>query len=355
MQNQFVDDENTWKYCFACGRENPIGLKLDFTYDGENVHSTFTPSRNYQGWGDMVHGGILYTLLDEVTAYAVLCNGVGSCVTAKSEVRFLHPAIVGKPIHIKAKVTKKTSRLVETTGALIGSDNTTLTEVNSLFAIRGHSNKAVLWDMDGVITDSGPFHYAAWQDVFGKRGIEFSLDEFHKLFGTRQDFIIRQVLGEDLPQKTVDLLSEQKERAYREKFYGHVKAHAGAMRLLSMLKQGSFKQALATSAPPENIDLVCNELHIDNYFDVIVAGSEVTESKPSPQIYLRAAEKLGVNPSDCTVIEDSPFGVRGAINAGMKCLAVATTHTVQELYEADKVIQSLEDIDLIGLLFRLNR
>jgi len=122
------------------------------------------------------------------------------------------------------------------------------------------------------------------------------------------------------------------------------------MKLLDTIKQGGFKLALASSAPRENIDLVNSELDLQRYFDCIISGRDVTESKPSPQIYLLAAEKLGAEAKDCVVIEDSPFGVKGAKAAGMKCLAIANTHPKQDLQEADMVVNSIENVDLITLL-----
>jgi len=350
----FIDDPDVWKYCFACGYDNPIGLKLLFSYDGEQVQAKFIPGRYHQGWGDIVHGGILYTLLDEATAYAVLCHGIGSCVTAKSQIRFVNPARIDKPILITARVTKTSSRLVETTGTLSLEDNTIIAECSSLFYVKGLTNKAVLWDMDGVITDSARFHFASWQEIFDSRGVKFSQADFTSLFGTRQDFIIRNVLGEKLSQHTIDELSQRKDRIYREKSRGNVRAFPGAIKLLHTVKDNNFKLALVTSAPRENIELIFSELNLEGVFNTVVSGSDVIESKPSAQIYLLAAERLGVKPENCTVIEDSPFGIEGAKKAGMKCLAVASTHTGQELQEADRVITSLEEIDLIGLLFKLS-
>ena len=110
--------------CFACGQDNPIGLKLLPVYDGEKVWAEFTAGELYQGWNNTVHGGILYTLLDELTAYAILCHGIDFGVTAKSEVRFKHVAPINEPIQISAWVTKLTKRLVETKGVLTLKDNT---------------------------------------------------------------------------------------------------------------------------------------------------------------------------------------------------------------------------------------
>ncbi|HXZ95020.1 MAG TPA: beta-phosphoglucomutase family hydrolase [Dehalococcoidia bacterium] len=353
MEIPKLDVEYTARFCFACSQDNPIGLKLKPVHDGEKVIAEFTPGKFHQGWGNAVHGGILYTLLDEVTAYAMLCHGIELGVTAKSEIRFKQVAPINEPIRASAWVTKLTRRLVETKGVLTLKDNTVIAEGNFLFYVWTKSKKAILWDMDGVIFDSYSFHFAAWQETFAKRGIEFTKEDFTKLFGTRNDFIVRSVMGKKLPERDAQIVAQEKEETFREKATGNIKPFPGVVRLLNSLKKGNFKLGLASSAPKENIDLVLSELNLAGIFDCVVFGQEVTESKPSPQIYLLAAEKLAAIPNDCVVIEDSPLGVKAAKAAGMKCLAITNTHPQQKLEEADRVVDSLENVDLITLLMRV--
>jgi beta-phosphoglucomutase family hydrolase len=347
------DVDCTARLCFACSQENPIGLKLTPIQEGERVTAEFTAGKYHQGWDNVVHGGILYTLLDEVTAYAMLCHGIEIGVTAKSEIRFKQVAPINEPIRASAWVTKLTRRLVETRGMLTLKDNTVIVDGDFLFYVWKHSRKAILWDMDGVISDSYSFHLAAWQQVFAKRGVKFTRKEFTQLFGTRNDFIIRTAMGRDLSDQDVEAVAQEKEETFRQKATGNVKAFPGVVNLLSALKRGSFGQALASSAPRENIDLVLDELDLKGTLDCIVSGQEASESKPSPQIYLLAAERLQAAPGDCVVIEDSPYGVSAAKTAGMKCVAVTNTHSPQALAEADRVVESLRDVDLITLLTRV--
>ncbi len=353
MEIPKLDTEYTTRLCFGCGENNPIGLKLKPVYDGEKVRAEFTPGEYHQGWDNATHGGILYTLLDEVAAYAILCRGIYFGVTAKSEVRFKHVAPTGEPIQISAWVTKMTKRLLETKGVLALKDNTIIAEGNSLFYVWRRSKKAVLWDMDGVIADSNWFHFAAWQETFAKRGINFTKEDFTKHFGTRNDFIIRKVLGKGLPEEDIETIVQEKETSFRHKAKSNIKPLPGVMKLLNTIKKGNFKLALVSSAPKENIDLLSSELKLEEYFNSIVSGREVPQSKPNPQIYLLAAERLGTQPENCIVIEDSPPGVKAAKAAGMRCLAVANTHSKEELKGADKVVNSLEDMDLITLIQRV--
>jgi len=345
--------EYTARLCFACSQENPIGLKLKPVHDGEKVTAEFTAGKFHQGWNDVVHGGILYTLLDEVTAYAMLCHGIEFGVTAKSEIKFKQVAPIDEPIQASAWVTKLTKRLVETKGVLTFKDNTVLVEGDFLFYVWRQSKKTILWDMDGVIVDSYSFHLAAWQEAFAKRGIKFTKEDFTKLFGTRNDFIIGSIMGRELSERDVRIMVQEKEENFRRKAKGSIRPFPGAVRLLNAIKKGNVRLGLVSSAPRENIDLVLSELNLEGIFDCIVFGQEVCESKPGPQIYLLAARKLEVTPNDCVVIEDSPLGVRAAKTAGMKCLAIVNTHPRQKLEEANNVVDSLEEVDLIALLTRV--
>jgi HAD superfamily hydrolase (TIGR01509 family) len=353
MEIPRLDAEYTARLCFACSPENPIGLKLKPIHDGEKVTAEFTAGKFHQGWNGVVHGGILYTLLDEVNAYAMLCHGIEFGVTAKSEIRFKQVAPINEPLQASAWVIKLTKRLVETKGVLTLKDNTVIADGDFLFYVWRQSKKTILWDMDGVIADSSSFHFAAWQETFAKRGVKFTREDFTKLFGTRNDFIISSVMGRGLSEGDVKVMVREKEESFRRKAIGNIKSFPWAVRLLNAIKKGNFKLGLVSSAPKENIELVLTELNLEGIFDCIVFGQEVSESKPSPQIYLLAAKKLKVTPKDCVVIEDSPLGVKAAKTAGMKCLAITNTHPRQKLEEADKVVDSSENVDLITLLTRV--
>ena len=213
--------------------------------------------------------------------------------------------------------------------------------------------KAVIWDMDGVIADTAPYHLRAWQHVFQKRRVDFTEHDFRRNFGQRNDTIIRITLGEDISQSEIDVIASEKEENYRQRVRQNIKPLPGAVELIKSLKGHSFGVALATSAPTENIQLVMRELGIEDSFQAIVAGREVKEGKPSPQGFLLAAQKLGVEPKNCLVIEDAVAGVTAAKRAGMHCIAVTNTHPRESLMEADLVVSTLEAVsvsDLEGLL-----
>jgi beta-phosphoglucomutase family hydrolase len=202
----------------------------------------------------------------------------------------------------------------------------------------------VIWDMDGVIADTGIYHFKAWQKVFGEKGVTFTRQDFNKKFGQRNDTIIRSALGEEISQSKLDAVAKEKEETFRNLAKNNVKPLPGAVELLKSLGEHGFKLALASSAPMENIRLVTESLGIYNSFQAMVYGREVTEGKPSPQPFLLAAKKLGIEPRCCVVIEDAIAGVAAAKRAGMRCIAVTNTHSQEKLAEADLIVDSLEKV-----------
>jgi beta-phosphoglucomutase family hydrolase len=209
--------------------------------------------------------------------------------------------------------------------------------------------EAVIWDMDGVIADTAPYHFQAWQEVFQKRGINFTTEDFKRNFGRRNDTIVRYALGKNASPDEVDVVATEKEENYRRRVAQNIKSLPGAIELIRALKEHGVKMAIASSAPMENIQLVTRGLAVNNYFQVIVWGREVTEGKPSPQAFLLAARRLEVEPRNCVVIEDAVAGVTAAKRAGMKCLAVTNSHPKKSLMEADLVVDTLETISVADL------
>jgi beta-phosphoglucomutase family hydrolase len=209
--------------------------------------------------------------------------------------------------------------------------------------------EAVLWDMDGVIADTADYHYRAWQSVFGERGVEFSREDFMRHFGQRHDTIIRFALGDKLTPEELEDITEKKQSTYRRMVAVNIKPLPGAIDLLKSLKKHGIKSAIASSAVPKNIDVIIKGLGIESFFQAIAWGTEVKEGKPSPQIFLRAAQKLGVKPAGCLVIEDAIAGVAAARRAGMKCIAVTNSHPKDSLKDADLVVDSLEMVSVADM------
>ncbi len=217
--------------------------------------------------------------------------------------------------------------------------------------------EAVLWDMDGVIADTADFHYGAWLEVFKERGVALSKEDFMRLFGQRHDTIVKFALGDKLTPAEVKAIAEKKQAIYRRNVVKNIVPLPGAIALIKSLNKHGIKTAIASSAVPENIDVIIRGLGIEKDFQAIVWGTEVAEGKPSPLIFQLAAKKLGVPPGNCVVIEDAIAGVTAAKRAGMKCLAVTNSHPSQSLKNADLIVDSLVkvDISVLNTLFLHNK
>jgi beta-phosphoglucomutase family hydrolase len=205
-------------------------------------------------------------------------------------------------------------------------------------------SKAVIWDMDGVIADTAPFHFKAWQEVARQGGKDLDEEDFRRLFGLRNADIISIIFGEGIAPDEVERIAAKKEESFRRAARQNIEPLPGAIELLRSLREEGFKMALASSAPRENIELLLGTLGIGEFFDTIVSAKEVAEGKPSPQLFLAAAEGLGTNSGDCLVIEDALAGVKAAKAGGMKCIAVTNTLPRERLLEADLVVDSLKRV-----------
>jgi beta-phosphoglucomutase family hydrolase len=206
--------------------------------------------------------------------------------------------------------------------------------------------EAVLWDMDGVIADTADYHYNAWREVFKEQGVEFNKADFMRHFGQRHDTITKFALGDKLSPEEVNKISEKKQTIYRRNVAKNIIPLPGAIALIKSLNQHGIKTAIASSAVPANIDVILRGLGIEKDFQAIVGGTEVAEGKPSPLIFQLAAQKLGVKPGNCVVIEDAIAGVTAAKRAGMKCVAVTNSHPGISLKNADLIVDSLEKVDI---------
>ena len=202
--------------------------------------------------------------------------------------------------------------------------------------------RAVLWDLDGVLVDSGPFHFQAWRELMASVGRELSEADFRRTFGMRNDTVLRDLLGE-LPPAEVERLAVRKEELFRRAARGNIVALPGALALLRLLRERGFRLAVVSSAPYANIELMLRSLGVEADFEVVVAGEDVTRGKPNPEGFLLAAERLGVKPAECVVIEDAQAGVEAAKRGGMRCVGVCHDRPREALAKADLVVEGLDD------------
>ncbi len=187
--------------------------------------------------------------------------------------------------------------------------------------------RAILWDMDGTLLDSRAYHWLAWRDTMAGEGVELSHEEFALTFGQRNDAILRRWFGPAISPAEIQRIADAKEAHYRAVLRaGGAQLLPGVARWLAALHAAGWRQALATSAPPENVDAILYVLDVAPYFDAIVHANHVTHGKPDPQVFQVAAARVGVPVERCVVVEDAPAGIEAARRAGMRCIGVGPAH-----------------------------
>ena len=203
---------------------------------------------------------------------------------------------------------------------------------------------AVIFDLDGVLIDSGPAHRESWRALGGELGIEVSDQAVGAVFGRQNRDIVPILFCDDRTPQEVRRLGVRKEELYRDLVRGKVPISEGAVALVRYYHSGGYQLAVGSSTPRANIDLALGEMGIAELFGVIVSSEDVSVGKPDPTVFLTAASRLGVEPGDCLVIEDAPAGVEAGKAAGMVVVALAGSHPSDKLGHADRVISSLNEL-----------
>lgn len=201
----------------------------------------------------------------------------------------------------------------------------------------------VIFDLDGVLVDTGWAHRQAWYDLAEREGLDMSDEFFRNTFGMQNYTIIPLMKPEIAPQE-LERMSDWKEQRYRDILADRLELAPGVEALLKDLKANRFRLAIGSSAPRENLDAFWKPLALEQYFDVRVTKEDVTEGKPSPETFLKAAERLGLPARQCAVVEDAVQGVQAAISAGMQVVAVTTTRDRKDLHQAHHIVDSIEEL-----------
>jgi beta-phosphoglucomutase len=197
--------------------------------------------------------------------------------------------------------------------------------------------KAFIFDLNGTMIDDMHYHEMAWHDVFvNQLKAPLTLEQVrHQLYG-RADEIFARVFGAGrFSKEDIDSITDQKENRYREDFLPHLKLIDGLDTFLNTTKSNGIALAIGTAAPTLNVDFVIDNLNLEEFFPVIIGPDDVTECKPHPEVFLKAANQLGISPEDCVVFEDSPKGIEAAARAGMKAIGITSYHTADELKSAN--------------------
>ncbi len=213
---------------------------------------------------------------------------------------------------------------------------------------------AVIWDVDGTLVDTGEMHFAAWERMAAEMGRPFTRADFAATFGRRNPEIIRYLFRHDFTEAEVADIGERKETYYRSAAESGVPLLPGVQVLLDGFRAKGAKQAIGSSAPRGNLDLILRLTKTHDYFGAVVGMEDTRRGKPDPEVFLVAAERLGVPPVRCIVLEDAIAGVEGAKAGGMKCVAVTVAghHPAAKLAAAgaDRVVGTFTEVTAAEVL-----
>jgi beta-phosphoglucomutase family hydrolase len=209
---------------------------------------------------------------------------------------------------------------------------------------------ALIFDMDGTLVHNMPIHNQAWQDTLAEVGIHIDKEEFNRITtGKKTSEILRMMLGSQLSDSEVAYWGERKETLYRERFACCREPLPGLLHLLDQAHSLDLPMAVASAAPPGNIAFILDELDLRRHFQAVVGGHDVQHGKPHPEIFLKSARILGVEPARCLVFEDALTGIEAARRAGMDAVMICTTIGAHEVTGQPHVLCAVSDFTNLDL------
>ena len=205
--------------------------------------------------------------------------------------------------------------------------------------------KAFLFDLNGTMINDMEYHILAWHSIMNNDlGANLDYETVKKEMYGKNHEVLARVFGEDrFSDEEVKKLSFDKEKRYQESYFPHLALIDGLAVFLNRAKESDIKMAIGSAAIPFNIDFVVDGLKIREYLSAIVSADDVEISKPHPETFLSAAKALQIQPEDCLVFEDAPKGVESALLAGMKCIVLTTTHTLEEFENYSNILTFISD------------
>lgn len=212
-----------------------------------------------------------------------------------------------------------------------------------------------IFDHDGVLVDSLPFHTKAWVEFGRRQNLPIDDDFVKRTFGLTNFTIFERLLGEEYSRDEAQRLGDLKEACYRDMARGQIVLMAGVAGLLDDLRANQFGLAIGSSGPRDNLFLTVESCGLDDHFRSIVGLEDVKQGKPDPEVFLKAAAQAGVEPSQCVVFEDAVFGIQAAKAAGMRAVGVGSTHPLDILLQAgaDDAVETLENYPIERLVAAL--
>lgn len=205
-----------------------------------------------------------------------------------------------------------------------------------------------VFDMDGVIIDSGPLHMEAWQIILNTHGIEVPQEKFRKAFGMRDSEVVPHLIGLMADEAIAELMKE-KSTMFQQLVSNKAIPVEGIVEYIQALQSENIGTALASLATAEEINTVLETVGLRDMLNIVVTRDNTMRDKPAPDIYLTAAYRLGVDPTTAVVFEDAVSGVEAARKAGTTTVAVTTSHDRGELSHADVVVDDFREPVLIQL------
>lgn len=191
--------------------------------------------------------------------------------------------------------------------------------------------KGAIFDMDGVVVDNHQFHFKAWMSFAQKYNFKLNEQIYRDTFNGKTNADLFKMIFGNISNEQMSSYASEKEGLYQKLYASEMRAHKGLIDFLDFLKREKIKIALGTSAPTQNVDFTLDNLKLRHYFEVIVDGAQVERGKPDPQVYQLCALRLGLDPKDCVVFEDSLAGLESGERAGCRIIGVATSHEAYEL------------------------
>ncbi len=215
--------------------------------------------------------------------------------------------------------------------------------------------KAFIFDMNGTMINDMQFHEDAWYEILVNRlNAPLTRQQVKShMYGKNEELFERIFGAGKFSKEEMNDIALQKEKQYQKDFLQHLKLIKGLDALLVKAKANSIEMAIGTAAIPFNIDYVLDNLHIRQYFNALISANDVAVSKPHPDVFLKAAEQLGMAPHECLVFEDAPKGIEAARRAGMQAVGITSYHTAAELQNDNMlcIVDDYTDEVLNGLIW----
>ncbi len=205
--------------------------------------------------------------------------------------------------------------------------------------------KAAIFDLDGVVVDTVPLHFKAWKRMFEEHGKPFTFEDYKsKVDGIPRMDGARAILT-DLSDEDMERAATQKQEYFLEALrFEPIPTFESTVLLIANLRAAGVKRAVISSS--RNCPAILQQIGLFDELDTVICGSDITKGKPDPQIFLMAAEQLGVDPADCVVFEDAVLGVEAAKNAKMHCIGIDRYDHPERLADADLVVKDLSEVDV---------